>query len=228
MADKTSTWIDLVKYPVLVLTILISAIIAKYALKLEFGVVTELGTSGVKFAEKSRETGAAIADISGKVNAIAIELDQIKKQIRTHNPDLKMNEVYAFDAAQTVSDQIAQTASSIYIDNKDKNQFTIKGYIWIGNYKDTWNPVKLADSKTGQGITIKPDMIQPGSEYKVMGNMVVRDGFPENNESYFKGKTSLGVLARGSRIRIVSAPKPVDRQFALQYWAEVEQINNEQ
>jgi hypothetical protein len=226
MDEKTSTWIDLVKYPVLVLTILICAIIAKYALKLEFGVVTELGTTGVKFAEKSRETGAALADLSGKISAISVELDQIKKQMQTQSPHLVMNDDAAFDAAQTVPDQIAKTAMALPIprEGNAKIESAPKGCIWIGNYKDGWKINKLADSKSGQPITIPPEAIQPGSVFMVMGNMVVREGMPENNPSYFKGKASIGVLSRGTLVRIISAPKAIDRQFTIQYWAEVEQV----
>jgi hypothetical protein len=98
----------------------------------------------------------------------------------------------------------------------------LKGYIWIGNYNQTWTSPQLAQPETGKPMSVSPNQFKTGEEYIVLGNLVVRDGLPANDESYYRGRKSLGVIPQGTRIRLINGPVPIDRQFAVQYWAEVQ------
>ncbi|OZG72656.1 hypothetical protein BTA51_14090 [Hahella sp. CCB-MM4] len=65
--------------------------------------------------------------------------------------------------------------------------------------------------------------MQPGTEYRVLGNMVGRDGLPPQiPKKYYRARTSLGIVPRGSVVTLLAEPESVDREFALQYWANIE------
>jgi hypothetical protein len=219
MSDRHSLIVDLIKYPILIFSILIALVAAKYLLGLEFGVVTEVGTGGVKFAEKSQATFEALTNLEGKVNQALVELEQLKKTSHSaaESPEIKAK---LFEAAQIVSDQTAKVEQIQLPDPARRGR--LKGYIWIGNFKQTWSGPKLAQPNTGQPISLPPSELQRGTEYIVLGNMVVRDGPPANDQSYYRGRNSLGVIPQGTRVRLVTEPIARDREYAVQYWAEVE------
>jgi len=142
MSDAHSTFVELAKYPIAVLSILIALVGARYLLGLEFGLVTEVGTGGVKFAEKkSQATFEALTNLEGKVNQAIVELEQLKKanQKVSDSPEFKAQ---LFEAAQTVSDQTARVEQIQMPDGGRKGR--LKGYIYIGDFKESWNRPKLA------------------------------------------------------------------------------------
>lgn len=217
MAEEKSGVIELLKYPVTVLSILFALIIAKFALGISFGVVAEIGPGGVKFAQDAK---GEIADLAGKLNGAIVAIEELKRQSSSQEVRSPKVETAIFEATQTVSDQTAQLAKL----SSDQPAGTPKqkGFIWIGDYKSGWSKVKLGALDTGQAITVSPEKLLPGTNYSVLGNMVVRDGLPSNDADYFRGRKSLGVIPRGTKVRLVKAPVAIDREFALQYWAEVE------
>lgn len=220
MSDRRSVVIDLVKYPIIIFSILIALIAAKYLLGLEFGLITEVGTGGVKFAEKkSQATFEALTSLEGKVNQALVELEQLKNvnQSVAESPEAKAK---VFEAAQIVSDQTASVARIQVPDHARRTR--LKGYIWIGDFKEAWSKPKLAQPDTGQPITLPPTQLQPGTEYTVLGNMVVGDGLPSDDQKYYAGRASLGVIPRGTRVRLIGNPAAIAREYAVQYWVEVE------
>lgn len=229
MSEQRSQAAELAKYPLLVFSILIALVLAKFLLGLEFGAITEVSTGGVKFAEKSQATLAALANLESKVNQAASEIEAIKKSLsdKTGGPTASSTAllettqtVSGFEATQTVSDQTARVEEIGVSDPLSKQK--IRGYIWIGNFKNSWAGIQLAKLDSGQPVALPPEQIQKGTEYAVLGNMVVRDGLPANDKEYFRGRNSIGVLPRGTRIRIVKPPEGIDREYAVQYWAEIE------
>lgn len=213
--DKSAV-VELWKYPLTVFSILVALIIAKFALGVSFGPVSEITRDGIRFGQEQK---GELANLASRLGGAIAEIDELKKSLPKSQVVSDETQRKVFEAAQTVSDQTAQVAS---IGTKGAGASLQQGYIWIGNYKNTWSPVKLAMVATGQPVTVPPDKLLPGTEYLVLGNMVVRDGRPENDARYFEGRRSLGTVTRGSRIRLVSTPDGIDRQFAVQYWAKVE------
>jgi hypothetical protein len=218
--ERHSTIVELLKYPLLVFSALIALVLARYLLGLEFGVVTEVGTQGVKFAERNQATLAAVANIEGKVNQALVELELLKKSQPAAGPVSRENTARLVEAAQTVSDQTARV-EQIGTGNPTGNR-RLKGYIWIGDFDGAWRRAKLAPLDTGQPVNLSPEKLLPGTEYTVLGNMVVREKAPADDEEYYRGVNSLGVIPRGTKVRLVSAPIVRSRESAVQYWAEVE------
>jgi hypothetical protein len=47
-------------------------------------------------------------------------------------------------------------------------------------------------------------------------------GLPSNDADYFRARMSLGVIPRGTSVRLVNAPVAIDRPYAAPYWAQIE------
>ncbi|MBU0514683.1 MAG: hypothetical protein KJ621_07915 [Proteobacteria bacterium] len=225
MAEEQPVWAGLLKYPVTIFTVLVALIIAKYALGITFGPVKRVGPSGIEFVQDAK---AAIVDLDGKLRGLAAKIEAMKRQLvwkalgpRPAQMSIsRQAQISIFKATQTVSDQTARLAKFSAARSRDASKPT--GFIWIGDYKNGWSKVMLGAVETGQPITVPPKQLLPGTEYRVRGNMIVRDGLPSNDAVYFRGRKSLGVIARGTKIRLVKTPMPINRRFAVQYWAEVE------
>lgn len=193
MSDKESKspslWLDLLRYPVLALSIVLAVIALKHFLGLEFGPVTELGTQGVKFAEQSKATLEAIAELEANLNEAMVRIEAIEKEDGKSVTASNQVEREAASAAQTVSDTTAQLAR--LQSAKRPSGKRLKGYIWIGNYNaEGWEQVMLAGLDTGQPIQIPPDRVVEGTSYTTLGNIVLRDGLPANDALYFRGRAS--------------------------------------
>lgn len=214
MADESSKAVALLKYPIMVFSILLAMIIAEWALEISFKDIKSVGPEGLTFKEAA---SAQIAGLEGKLNGAIQQIEELRKQTAPQLAASPQAQRAIFEASQTVSDPTADLAK-ITTDGGSKQ----KGYIWIGNYRGGWGSATLGDPTTGRAITDPPDRLPVGSEYTVLGNMVVRDGLPSNDAEYYRSRKSLGVLPRGTKVRLVSAPKGIDREFAVQYWAEVE------
>lgn len=223
MPDKKPVMVELFKQPMLVLSILCALAVLKSCMGLEFpGPVKKVGLEGIEFlAEENRATFESLASLEAKINESVVRIEALESA--SDRPDGEV-ESRAFEAAQTVSDTTAEVAR--IRESRALDGAKTRGYIWIGNYRDAWNPAKLGHSDTGQPISIPPALLEPGAEYRVLGNMVLREGLPANNEQYFRGQASLGVVPRGSRISIQRQPVGVNRESATQYWVEVELLRD--
>ena len=225
MVEKHTTMVELFKYPSIVFSILIAIVLSKHLLGLEFGMVTEVSTQGLKFAEHNKATDKILSEHESRLNEAYVRIKALEKDIQSAPEEAKKTEAAAFSAAQTVSDRTAQIPDILEGMVSDTTSAQLRGYIWIGNYNGKWNPTKLSGLDTGQPIEIAPQAMQQGTEYRMLGNMVVRDGLPANDREYFRGRENLGVIPRGSRVIILKAPVGIDREFAMQYWVEIETVS---
>ena len=220
MSESTS--VELLKYPVAVFSVLLALVVAHYALGLELGLVTEVTASGVKFAEKKGQaTFEALTSLEGRVNKGLIELEELKKAVNkpVESPELKAK---LFEAEQTVSDQTAKVEKIQPPVAGRRSQ--LSGYIYIGDYNGTWVRPKLAALDAGQAVTVAPSALRMDTEYKLLGNMVVRDGRPENGAEYYRARASLGVVPVGKKVRLLGEPIGFPRAAVTQYWAEIEVV----
>ncbi len=205
MSDKV---VELIKYPVTVMSVLVAIVVAKY---LGIAELNLPGGGGVKFREG---TTASLAALDAKV----AEIDARRKAGEGKvTKEEAAQEVFA--AAQTVSDQTAQLAR---LDRAEKREGPLGGYIWIGNYRNTWKPAELSASQAGPPITTPPARLQAGEDYYVLGNMVIRGSLPKNDEAYYRGVEVVGAAPKGTKVHLLATPTGIDRQFSMQYWANVE------
>ena len=217
---KSLLVVDLLKYPLLVFSILLSLVIAKPLLGLEFGAVAEVGTGGVKFTQ-GRATVDALANLDSKVNGALEEIKLLKNAAPRDHIESDDAKARIFEANQVVSDQTAKVQSIQVSDPKRSDR--VEGYVWIGNFNNgTWRSPQLARLDTGQQIAEPPNKLAPGTEYKALGNLVIRDGLPANDAEYYKARSPVGVVPRGARVRLTAAPTGIDREYAVQYWVKIE------
>lgn len=216
---RTRSWaIELLKYPITVFSILAAVIIAKYTLGVSFGPVSKLSASGVEFFQ---DAGRSLAELESKLNGALVEIDALKKSYKGNEVETAQIKSKIFAASQQASDQ---TVAITRITSEKSGGTPQRGYIWIGDFKTVWQRTMIGDISTGQPISLSPDRLQPSTEYKALGNMFVRDGLPPNDAEYFRAKKIVGTIGRGTRIRLLTSPKGIDREFAVQYWAEVEAL----
>jgi hypothetical protein len=219
MSISQSSVIELAKYPVLVLSIVVGLVVVKHSLGLEFGVVTEVTTDGLKFSEQSNTaTVEAMADLETRLNDALARLETLEAGASDGEVDSSLKASWISQAVSDKTAKLAELGSEI----EGIEQKKVRGWVWLGNFDKEWSPATLAPLTTGQPVTIAPDTMQTGTEYKVLGNMVLRDGLPPNDELYFRARENLGVVPRGQVVTLLSAPYGVDRGFAVQYWAPVE------
>jgi hypothetical protein len=216
VADEKSNVVELLKYPITILSILLALIAARYFLGITFGAVAEVSASGVKFSQDAK---GEIASLAAQLNSATAAIEELRKQSPQHAELTPKAQSALFEASQTVSNQTAQVAKLQADPGTDSPKS--KGYIWIGDYGNDWARVKLAPVDSNDPIKVAPAQIVAGSEYKVLGNMVVRESLPPNNADYYRSLKSLGIIPVGTKVRILSKPTGIDREFAVQYWAEV-------
>lgn len=149
MGTGMEKYTELQKYPVTVFSILLALIAAKFALGIRFGTVSEVGPGGIKFAQ---EANAKIADLEGRLNGVLVELESLKKRTPLVNAEKKRIAAKAFEANQEISDQTARLAGAGV--GKGADRQVVKGYIWIGNFKETWGRTTLGSPDTGQPISL--------------------------------------------------------------------------
>jgi hypothetical protein len=218
MANEKPTWIEIAKNPVTVLSIFLALVGAKFILGIPFGSVSEITKDGMKF---TRDAKGEIAALSSQLNAATQSIEEIKKQISSTSKPLSFEaKSEIFKASQTVSDQTAQIAT--VGTNNESGKAELIGFIWIGDYNKVWQRIQLVSPVTNAPLKEAPTRIAPSAVFTVSGNMVLRDGLPKNDDEYFRGRKSIGVIPTGTRIKILSIPVGIDREFAVQYWAKVE------
>jgi hypothetical protein len=223
MPEKSNHTVELLKYPVLVLSILVALVALKFILGFEFGFVTEVSTQGIKFAEQSQATLEALAQLEVRVSESEVRIGAVEENLQAPAAEVKRVESKVDMAAQRVSDATAKIAH-LRTATPHIKEAPLRGYIWIGNYDTAWDSPRLARLDNGQPIEMPPKQIQPETRYRVLDNLIVRDGLPPNDAEYYRARENLGVIPRGGIVSITKEPKGIDREFAVQYWAEVELV----
>lgn len=219
--DKKSTtpWVELLKYPITIFSLLLALVVAKSMLGLQFGQITEIGPGGLKFAQQA---SAEIADLAGKLNGALAEIEAIKRASPEARVNSEQGRKEVFAASQTVSDQTAALAN-LAREQAPSAAPVRRGYIWIGDFNNgNWGKTMLGAGPRDEPVKDPPQNLALSAGYTTLGNMVVRDGLPSNDADYFRARASLGVIPRGTSVRLVNAPVAIDRQYAVQYWAQIE------
>lgn len=220
--SSTSTaekWIELLKAPVWVFSILGAAIIAHWALGLKLGAVSKVTAGGVEF---QNDAGSQIADLTSRLDAAAAAIRQLQQgnvQRAQFDPEA-VTQTQVDDAGLAVPDRVAKLAS---VAASASAATPVRGYIWLGNYDGTrWTRATANWLDSGRPIDKAPALITAGTELSLNSNVYIRDGQPANDASYFSGRKTLGVATIGSHVRIVSAPVLIDRASAKQCWVQVD------
>jgi hypothetical protein len=98
-----------------------------------------------------------------------------------------------------------------------------EGYIWIGNYsrqRGMWELVRIGVDTVP--VSTDPGLITPDETYRVRGYMTLRAALPPNDSTYFTEVVKLGMVPRGTSVRVLEAPVAYARPTGrTQYWMRV-------
>ncbi len=223
MENKHAYFIEIFKYPILVFSIVLAVLILKVSLGLEFGVVTELSTSGLKFSEQSNQAALkAISELELKLGELSLKVEALEEGGHPESAMVQNN----FTATQEVSDSTAAIAR-LTAGTQDSKPTVLTGYMFIGNYTKDWDKTTIGRLDTGYGNTTPPAEMRQGMQYRVLGNMVIRDGLPPNTDEYYRARANIGVVPRNSLVTLLDNPEAVKRDSVVQYWAKVEYIKDD-
>lgn len=158
--NKQSVWVELLKYPVTIFSLLLALLVAQSMLGVQFGQVTELGPGGIKFVQQA---SGEIANLDGKLNGVLAEIEALKKAApAVATAASTETQAVVFAASQTVSDQTAQFAS-VAREVAPSGPSARKGYIWIGDYKGDWGKTMLGTGSDDTPVRGKPEALPLGA-----------------------------------------------------------------
>ena len=215
MSDKL---IELLKGPVLVLTLLSVILILNATNIVDFENLTEVSTSGLKFREKKDEkTLDVLIEYKSEIDDLSARLKEVERLSDIDETKLKVASARA--ETDVVSDATA-ALTNLKIDNEPITNIEMRGYIFIGTYEDTWIKKKI-EYENGDQVESAPNELKLDRLYRVTGNMVLRDGLPPNNSEYFRARKRLAVVNKGTSVKFLRKPELIDRPYSNEYWVEV-------
>ncbi len=237
-ASGGSSYIDLLKYPVLVISVILGIIALD---TFDYNIVA-FGAGGIELEKKVKNTLEGSAELSMKVDSLEqlILALQEKVDARSTKPAEEPNqeEEIATGTSPTPVVQIAKPkmaqsqleASDIttkFSKNlAELNHTNVKiGWIWIGDYKDDWSKVAFKSPGETNDYTDPPATLTAGMTIQVTGNMYLREQKPEDDDDYYRSVKSLGIVPKGSLVEVLATPKVVPRDHADQYWMKVKYEN---
>ena len=131
-SSTAEKWIELLKAPVWVFSILAAAIIAHWALGLKLGAVSKVTAGGVEF---QNDAGSQIADLTSRLDAAAAAISQLQKAGTNQSAASEaVAQTLVDDAGLAVPDRVARLAS---VAASASAATPVRGFIWLGNYDGT-------------------------------------------------------------------------------------------
>jgi hypothetical protein len=214
MPEENNTRTELLKYPILVGSVLLALIIAKWTIGFDLDKVSKIG-----FVEFKEESNAALVSLEG-------DLRKLEERVRAHDTLIGEGDTLSpaiaqrvIEAGQTVSDQTAELSDVRRIESGSGRK--MRGYIWIGNKRGgTWERMQLRPVNDGAPIADISGVL-PGTAFKVRGNMVLRTERPPDDGDYYRNVPAAGTLPRGTEVLIAGQPVLIDRNGLVQCWVEV-------
>lgn len=217
--------LELCKYPVIAATVLLSMLLLKLMFGIDFGNVTGIKTpmAEVQFGE---EQTAAFTDMTMRLQVLEQAVLEFRGAPSSSKPVGRAGVTIEAPAASLDTQSVsAQTAvlTNLPTSRKETTAARAEGYIFIGNETGgRKSSMLIGNADDGAALTTPLAQLSEGSEYKALANIVLRKVMPKDDEAYYRASDPLGTIPQGTRIRLKSAPQPVDREFAVQYWAQVE------
>jgi hypothetical protein len=216
---------EVLKIPLLLITLFLLLRISGVPLN----ELAELTKDGVKFRTDTAKLTAQLESHEKSIAALKAQLEALPKAApatqQVQSPEAQQRLVEAKERASedVVSDATARLAktgeggASLLLSETT-------GYIWIGDLKPAgggWSRRLLK----ADGQLVDGDKVEVDKEYTLNGNPVLRSGQPPNTEGYFRSVPINGVLPRGTKVIALGEPVPINREFATQYWLNVQVVD---
>lgn len=204
-------WAELLKFPLTILVGIFAIVIGSKLLNVR---PTEMSIGDLK-VKLETEIKQDITNSNIKMEATI--RDHVKAELKNFNLDsLAPGGIDALPK-DTASDSASELAR-VKTDGGTGTIFkSTVGYIWIGNYNTT-------TKKFSSVLTEADDLnkIDVGQQHHVKGNMVIRKNSPVQNVNYYKGEKNIGLVVRGTAVKILDKPEVKKLSQYDQYWVKIE------
>lgn len=172
MENENKSWIDLLKYPILILSIVLGLILMNLFLDIDFKRLTKISANSIEF---STDVNKATSELDERLKKLEIKMSEIDNNTKTDTTE-------SFAArnvkeTQVVSDNIARLSFSNPDNKNDLTSTNLKdkeGYIWIGNVvNNNWSEIQLLDLNNNP-VNVNLKNIEVNSSYRVKNNLSLR------------------------------------------------------
>lgn len=210
-----SVVVELFRYPILVASILIAALILNKA-GVDFSLNFKEGALEVK--KQSENVAKEIQTVSDTANQLQNRLAILEAAVKPKDENV-LNEINENIAATEyqASDDLALLSRPI--GRKDETIYSgLDAWIFLGT-SVTGDNLKPSKIQNVNGVQIdKISSLTKGDQFAVSGNMVLRKTMPNNDVGSFKAVESVGVLPRNSKVVLLDLPA---KRRASEWWAHV-------
>lgn len=225
MEQQKNLWLQLLQYPILILSIILGMALISFLFQIDFSRLSKVGPEGIEFyEERERDISGAFSELETRTNDLAAKVAFLESRLAEADQDsLRRREIEHFEATQTTSIKTAQL-SRLPSANRELLLTGQTGYIWIGDWGKglkNWQRLTIV-TPDGEDVLLSPDEILPGMQFRIRGNMVLRDGRPDEGAQYYRSRKSLGTIPKGSKVLALESPLKYDRKITTQCWMQIE------
>ncbi|WP_375758421.1 hypothetical protein [Corallococcus exercitus] len=227
---RLNALVELSKTPILTASILIAIYCAGSLLNIDLSYIKKIGPTEIEFDTETKTKLIALSLENDQNKALIEQLQKnTEREVRisagglpdagvAHPPAIAPQAIKLEDIVSERTVELAQLATP----QTQRPSLEDKiGFIWIGDQKNgSWTKPRIRDID-GRDFTKSPSTISEGTLLQARGALVLRQGQPPDNESYFRGVPVLGVLSSGTPVEAMGQPIPIDRDYAIQYWLKV-------
>lgn len=229
---KKVDWMELLRYPVVTLCIVIGLFLLKVLIGFDLGEVSRITKDGVEFRNEQ------VNDISMNFLQLTMMVDSLKAEQLAMNEKLKTTTVRPMGIEMGSSGRSTTQAEPVTAEKRDwsttefahesvarlsyidaKNNTLLKGkegYIWLGNYNEAqtaWENLSLQIQ--GQRITRSDETIHiPSRVYNTATNVILRSDPIAKDSS--PSENMIGVIPENTPVFVNQA-----EVFDGEYWALV-------
>lgn len=228
----------LLRYPILVFSILLALFLARSMLDVRFGSVESIGSDGVKFRDNTAEFASnatsQIVELAAKIDTLESEMKSLKIPGKKGNSDNTPPVVGDGTAtAPTLSDPLANlVVSSERLAGAEQVK---AAYINIGIYGGDqlgWLDTNLIDRKTGGALVRPPSEMKPGDLFVADDNLIAEpallggtlmERIKETARYTLLGPTR--IIRRGTVLKLLEPPTVHSSMFTSNVLAKFYVVN---
>ncbi|WP_085310245.1 hypothetical protein [Planktotalea arctica] len=180
----------------------------------------------VEFQERVIQTTAdteqGIKVLRANIKDMRSELAALRAALEINDAPLLARSLATSAPAAPSFQEDADGASKDSLLVKQDQLIQAEGFIWLGTYDPALNAWTDGSVQTpGGGDLPSPDSLSD-QVLTLTTTINVRDGYPPNNEAYFRAVRAIGIAETGTRITLLAAPQTYAREEVQQIWAHVD------
>lgn len=180
----------------------------------------------VEFQERVIQTTAdteqGIKVLRANVQELKADLNALRLALENDEAPVLAEAMVTVESSASEFKKDADGASKDSLLVKQDQLIQTKGFMWLGTYDprlEAWTDVSVR-SLDGTPLAAPAKLSNEVLELTTTVN--VRDGYPPNDDAYFRAVRALGIAETGSRATLLAVPQPYDREGVQQIWGQVD------